>query len=255
MDRPEHMDQHKAKPGHETLNFAGAQYRLHVDGLAKSMTRDLDQLSGAMSALQYSIKKTDWSKVLRQMKEGTTKLANLGWTLPISFTLQQVAELSQCPHTDTVLEQYMFEHFTRENGQSYSRLRSYVVGASDLQDWRSLLEQCFDAYNRGHYLVPIPALLSVIEGAVAKNAGTLMARDTRPTKHILSLKSRAQPEGIEFLVWHSTQIVADKLFQSCPFDGPHPGQLNRHWVLHGRDHTQWTQTDVLRLFNILGTMS
>ena len=58
----------------------------------------------------------------------------------------------------------MLQYFTYDGGQFFNRLQSDVLGRASLTRWQGLLEQCFDAYDRKHYLVPVPALLTVIEG-------------------------------------------------------------------------------------------
>jgi len=173
----------------------------------------------------------------------------------MSFTLPQLVELADHGNTDQEVEQYMLDYFTFESGRFFLDLRGHVLGSKNLVGWRALLEQCFDAYDRGHYLVPIPALLSVIEGAVAQNAGKLKLPQLNSKKLAADLEKAAPPGGMGFFVWRSARVVLDKLFASSDFGGPHPGELNRHWALHGRDQTQWTQTDALRLFNLLATIS
>lgn len=172
----------------------------------------------------------------------------------MKFTLRQLVKLAEHGNTDQQVEQYMIDYFTFESGRFLLDLRSDVLGSVHLGGWRNLLEQCFDAYDRGHYLIPIPALLSVIEEAVAQNAGKLKVPQVRPEKLAADLEKDRKRGSIGFLVWRSTRVVLDKLFANFNFGGPHPCELNRHWILHGRDHTQWTRTDALRLFNLLATI-
>ena len=168
----------------------------------------------------------------------------------MSFTARQQVKLAEHGNTDQQIEQYMLDYFTLENGRFFLRLRGYVLGSANLVGWREILEQCFDADDRGHYLVLIPALLSAIEGAVAQNAGKLKVAEIDVRKFAKDLEQAAQQGSMDFLVWRSARVVLDKLFSSSDFGGPQPGKLNRHWILHGRDQTQWNQTDALRLFNL-----
>ena len=173
----------------------------------------------------------------------------------MTFSPRELVELVEHGSTNQDVEQYMLDYFTQAQGGHFRHLRGSVLCSQALRGWRGLLEQCFDAYKRQHYLVSIPALLSVIEGAVAENAGMLKTRRVNPKTIVLDLENSAPPGSMELLLWRSTRIVLDALFANSDFGGPHPGQLNRHWVLHGRDHTQWTQTDALRLFNLLATIA
>jgi hypothetical protein len=260
------MNDQKLTELQRTLSAVGEQYRQHMDALAESLAATFqpiqNQLLATAAAISSSVQplldtlsKIDWPKLQAQMEQSCERLANLGWTLPMSFTPGQLVELAEHGNTNQQVEQYMLDYFTFESDRFFLDLRSDVLGSTNLVGWRDLLEQCFDAYDRGHYLIPIPALLSVIEGAVAQNAGKLKVGQVNPKKVAADLEKAAQPGSMNFLVWRSTRVVLDKLFASSDFGGPHPGELNRHWVLHGRDHTQWTQTDALRLFNLLSTVS
>jgi hypothetical protein len=250
---------------HITLSAVSEQYRQHMDALAQNLAAMFqpmqNQLSATGAAMSSSVQplldtlsKIDWPKLQVQMEQSCERLASLGWTLPMRFTPRQLVELAEHGNTDQQVEQYMLDYFTFESGQFLLDLRSDVLGSAHLVGWRNLLEQCFDAYDRGHYLIPIPALLSVIEGVVAQKAGKPKVGQVNPKKLAADLEKAEQPGSMSFLVWRSTRVVLDKLFATSDFGGPHPGELNRHWILHGRDHTQWTRTDGLRLFNLLATI-
>lgn len=232
---------------HITLSAVSEQYRQQMDALAQNLAA----MSSSLQPLLDTLSKIDWPKLQVQIKQSCERLANLGWTLPMRFTPRQLVELAEHGNTDQQVDQYMLDYFTIESGRFLGLLRSDVLGSADLVGWRNLLEQCFDAYDRGHYLIPIPALLSVIEGGVAQKAGKLKDRQVNPKKLAADLEKAKQPGSMSYLVWRSTGMVLNKLFASSDFGGPHPRELNRHWILHGRDHTQWTRTDVLRLFNLL----
>jgi hypothetical protein len=216
------------------------------------------QLAELQSSVQPEIDavlRIDWAKLRAQMEQSNDRLANLGWTLPMSFAPAELIELAEHGNTDDEIEKFMVDYFTAENGQFFIELRNGVLSSSNLLGWRRLLEQCFEAYDRGHYLVIIPALLSVVEGAVAETAGKIKSGRVEPNKFAADLEKASTVGSMNFLVWRSVRMVLDKLCASSHFGGPNPGELNRHWVLHGRDQTQWTRTDALRLFNLLATIS
>ncbi|MCX7015975.1 MAG: hypothetical protein NTW86_26040 [Candidatus Sumerlaeota bacterium] len=260
------MDNQEIAEIDTTLNAVGKEYRQRMDALAQALAvmflPNKDQLSAIWAASLSSVQpfldrlsRIDWQNLEIRIEQSCEKLAHLGWTLPMRFTPRQLVELAERGNSDQQVEQYMLDFFTLEGGRFFLDLRSDVLGSSTrLIGWRNLLEQCFDAYGRGHYLVPIPALLSVIEGAVAQEAGKLKVGQVDPKKHAADLEKSEQPGSTRYLVWRTTRVVLDKLFANYCFGGPHPGELNRHWILHGRDHTQWTRTDALQLFNLLDTI-
>jgi len=250
------MDKEELTQLGRTLSEVSEQYRQQMNELAKSLTEISQPIGTTIPApLLDSISKIDWPKLLSQMDQSCERLADLGWALPMMFTLRELVELAEHGNTDQQIERYMLDFFTLEDGRSFMYLQRGALASANLVGWRALLEECFDAYDRGHYLVEIPALLSVVEGTMAQNAGKLNVAEVDPRKFAASLEKATQPGSIDFWIWRSVRIVLDKLFAPSGFGGPHPKKVNRHWILHGRDQTQWTQVDALRLFNLLATIS
>jgi hypothetical protein len=223
------------------LSAAIEHIRQQMDAFAQTLAETFQGLS------------IDWDTVQAQMLRSTEQLARLGWTLPMNFTPAELVELAN-GNTDHEIEKYMVDYFIADNGKYFLGLRGRVLSRGNLIRWRVLLDQCFEAYNRGHYLVIIPALLSVIEGCVAEAAGKIKSSEVASNKFASDLEKGSTAGSMRFLVWRSVRMVLDKLFASSNFGGPNPRELNRHWILHGRDHTQWTRTDALRLFNLLDTI-
>jgi hypothetical protein len=250
------MDKEELTQLERMLSEVSEQFRQQMNDLAKSFTEMFQPMQTTIPApLLNSLSKIDWPKLLSQMGQSCERLANLGWALPMSFTPRELVELAEHGNTDQQIEQYMLDFFTLDDGRSFMSLRRGVLASAKLVGWRALLEQCFDAYDRRHYLVVIPALLLVVEGAMAQNAGKLKVAEVDPKKFAASLEKAAQPNSIDFHIWRSARVVVDKLFAPSDFGGPHPKKVNRHWILHGRDQRQWTQIDALRLFNLLATIS
>jgi hypothetical protein len=60
--------------------------------------------------------------------------------------------------------------------------------------------------------------------------------------------------SLTLIVWKNINRFFEELYKGSDFDGPRPWGLNRHWILHGRDTTQWIQADSIRLFQALDTI-
>lgn len=241
-----------------TLRGVDDEYRRRMNALAKDLSEAFKaarQLTSHVAAVSQMLAKIDWPDLIARIEESSGRLARLGWTLPMTLTPSDLVELAEQCTTDVQVERYMLEYYTCEDGRFFLDVRKNVLRKGTLRRWRVLLEQCFDAYDRTHYLILIPALLSVIEGRVAHKADRLREPVVNPRRLAMDLE-RAAPHGsIEFLIWRSVRLVIDKLFARSDFAGPHPTEVNRHWILHGRDQTYWTRTDALRLFNLLATIS
>jgi hypothetical protein len=238
-----------------SLAVVGEQYRRQMDALAVKLSEAASLAGSALGKCTSELSKIDWPEVQRRMQQSCEKLANLGWSLPMTFVPGEMFELAEHATTDDDVERYMLEYFTFEDGRFFVELRDMILHSENLVGWRPLLEQCFDAYERKHYLILIPTLLAVIEGVVTECAGMSKSKRIAPRKFATELEKTARPGTMLYLVWRSTRLALERLFQSSDFAGSHPGELNRHWILHGRDQSQWTETDALRLFNLLSTMS
>ena len=247
------------------FNSVGEQYAQHMAGLAEKLAAMFpplqDQLSATAAAMFSSVQpysdklsKINWPKLQVRMQQSCERLANLGWTLPMRFTPYEMMELVKYSESDQDIEQYMMDYYTSEGGRSFLELRTDILSSANLVCWRNHLEQCFDVYDREQYLILIPALLTVIEGAIAQKAGRLKSKSVKTMAHASEVENAKDPRSVNFLVWHSIRLVLEKLFADSDFGGPHPGEINRHWILHGRDHTQWTRMDAIRLFNLLATI-
>lgn len=238
-----------------SLAVVGEHYRRQMDALAVKLSEAASQAGPALAKFTSELSKIDWLEVQRRMQQSCEKLANLGWSLPMTFVPREMFELAEHATTDNDVERYMLEYFTFEDGRFFVDLRNMIFRSENLAGWQPLLEQCFDAYERKHYLILIPALLSVIEGVVTERAGMSKSRRVTPRRFATELEKTARPGTMLYLVWSSARMVLERLFHDSDFAASHPGELNRHWILHGRDQTQWTQTDALRLLNLLNTMS
>jgi len=49
-----------------------------------------------------------------------------------------------------------------------------------------------------------------------------------------------------YFTWSALATFIGKLYEPSDFSKGRPPLLNRHWILHGRDSTQWTVADAHR---------
>lgn len=107
---------------------------------------------------------------------------------------------------------------------------------------------------KDHYLIAIPALLSIIEGVVALAGCALTERKVHLVAICASNSEKSGPNLIQAEMWTSMALFMEKLFQQAPFEDATPTFMNRHWILHGRDSAPWSRAEALRLFNALQTV-
>lgn len=69
------------------------------------------------------------------------------------------------------------------------------------------------------------------------------------------MRKKRREGSLNYITWISVEKFIECLFRYKKFDDDRPIFLNRHWILHGRDNTDWEIGDSLRLFNALNTIS
>jgi hypothetical protein len=149
------------------------------------------------------------------------------------------------------VDAFFVDFYTGDDFAELRFLRKELTQRAGLAQWRALLEQCFDAFESANHLITIPALLTVLDGVIAK-AGKNTSWRIDPRK--LCSEKAAAVNGLKKWMWRSLELFFAKLFQPAPFDQSRPILINRHWILHGRDSANWTGADALRLFNALQTV-
>jgi len=213
-----------------------------VAALMRQLNEFATAQSAAMKAWSEYLPQTDLTPLYR---DGATRLARFGWTVPMQMGLREMMEILKETDADAI-DNYFLAFYDGwglrgiENSQLLSR-------------WSALLGQCFENYERGQHLICIPALLTVLEGAIAVPEGAMFLGASQ-RKALFDMKI-AQGGDVEGTVWESLRIFFDNLYQNSDFTGTRPSRLNRHWILHGRDEPNWRRADALRLFHTLFTLS
>ena len=214
---------------------------------------------GALLARELSKRFHDLAKLVTppnypQWEASGQRLAELGWIPPMGLTIRETVELSDPANTDEDIERYIVNFYLCDQHKQLRRLHDDLMRSKDLTQWHPLLAQCFEAFELNLHLVTIPSLLSVLEGAVAQKCHTLRTKNTRliePSKAKASQAKQGTHYTMEALIWSSVATFIEKLYEPFDFRGNRPSLINRHWILHGRDSTQWTIADSIRLFNAL----
>ena len=183
------------------------------------------------------------------MDNCTKSLASYGWTFPINFSPGQIDELVTGSHDRLDVDKFFIEYYS--NDLKLFQMFDFVYSAVLYDKWYKLIEQCIRTYKSGLYLVTVPALITVIEGAIANLSSTT-------NTGIIDL-SRKRAENTETssvprYLWKSFYYFALQLYESKAFDKERPQLINRHWILHGRDSCEWNQADCLRIFQALYTL-
>jgi len=191
-------------------------------------------------------------ELAKTLEEAVKRLAKSGWTLPMYMTMELMVEIAQC--TDDEIDEHFAEFY--DNAQVFRRLKRDLLTSERLADWRQLLEQCFENYEGGKHLICIPALLSILEGGLVLADGATFVNADQRIEYFKQKISTYDPESLRRLMWKSMNTFFSLLYRKRDFAKERPPNLNRHWILHGRDlPSEWRRADALRLFNGLLTLN
>lgn len=214
------------------------------------MQRHQSQVVDALTKLGYA-----YASAYPRMETGCDRLADLGWTITMDMDPFVLARLADDAVSDAELEQTFSSLYTEDDFRQLRAIERELLEAQPLAPCRALISEAFEAYYRGLHQIPVPALMATIEGVIAREAGKLNTRVTAVRKLAADLEARAPRQSVEALMWRSVRRWIDNMYADSNFSSPQPPQLNRHWILHGRDSGPWSKTDAIRLFVALNTMT
>ena len=219
--------------------------------LGKALAEASKRMQTELAEVAKRFESFDFKASIEIGRDAAERLAKCGWTLPMEFTLRDVAELAEKSNDE--IDVFFVQYYTEDDYAALRRVRDSLLARPALAQWHALLAECFDAFERKNHLITIPALFSVIDGVVAK-AGNALSEQRVKLKKICASKSAEAKSGVPRWMWRTLELFFEQLFQKAPFDQSRPAFINRHWILHGRDAATWTVADSLRLFNALQTV-
>ena len=129
----------------------------------------------ASKAMHDATKAIDDS--LEQILEDARELGSRGWTVPMHQLPKLtpiVVRMISAEETDAFFEAL----YSENTGEEFERVAADLLASRETGRWRPLLAQCVDAYRRTDYLLAVPSLLTIFEGALA-NVWTSHTRETR----------------------------------------------------------------------------
>jgi hypothetical protein len=195
---------------------------------------------------------SDWQQAHTALEADAEWLATSGWTIPMWRDPQIVNTLRTSTGS---LDAAFVAYYTRNRSAKLDGVWADLLASDGLRHWRPLLEQSMASYRDRRYAVVIPALLLIVEGAVARGAADFRRPVSSP-KPSADRKRKDTPAGMRRLIWASIDAFVRAVFDRAPFDQSRPAMLNRHWILHGRELRLWARRrECIRLFHALHTIS
>jgi hypothetical protein len=183
-------------------------------------------------------------------------LADCGWTTPDWLTLREHHELARMNAQE--LDEAFQEMYLSDSRSKLDFVRSNLESDSSTEKWRNLIHQLFDCLDRNEHVIAIPALFVLLEALVAEylaKGDKELILKTNPAKIFRGARAQAVSVGtVRPMIAASAGRFLDCLYAPSRFDGQPPSLINRHWVMHGRDASNWSLADALRLLNAVGTL-
>lgn len=194
---------------------------------------------------------SNWERAHVALEPDAAWLGSAGWTIPLWADPRMVRRLRHAPGD---LDAPFVHRYTTQNAEQLRKLCARLLSSRGMRRWRVLLSEAIASYEDRRHAIVVPALLLVVEGAVATAAGVLKRRSS--LRRSSALKRETTPAGMRRLIWVSIESFVQSIFGDVPFDTTRPISLNRHWVLHGREANAWgRRRECIRLFHALDTIS
>jgi hypothetical protein len=153
-----------------------------------------------------------------------------------------------------IIDDVFLDYYEVDGGVNYRRLKLHLLRKESLIRWRPLIEQCFTAFENDLYLVVVPAMITVVEGAIVVVGGADAWRQKDHKQTARKLLGRSPKDSVKRAIWLSVDAFVSHLFEHRSFADTRPLLINRPWILHGRDDPSWTKADCLRLFQAADTI-
>ncbi|WP_163581126.1 hypothetical protein [Gracilibacillus saliphilus] len=188
--------------------------------------------------------------------ENIEKLANnnslRGWTLSGEIDTSFYLNEELLDRDQDYIDEYFLNYFESDSQKNLLIMKNSITNSID-DKWKSVVEDCFLLYKTDKYKITIPMLITIIEGEISK-----IAESNKVGYYLLKdWEEIINPEDkLMFIVTYTLhQFLAGEIFASKNFNDERGTNINRNWVLHGRDNPSlWTRTDVLKLMNIISTL-
>ena len=190
---------------------------------------------------------------MQNLQSQAANIGHAGWTLPMWATPAEVTDILTSS-SEGGLDGIFLEYYLANGREHYKSLKRSLLSSTHLRPWRPLIAECLKAYDLGLYLIVVPSMITVVEGAVAAAGGPSAWNQKDPKQTAVRLRAHKPQGAMSRVMWISVEAFLKDLFQHSSFNASRPDRINRAWILHGRDATAWTEADCLRLLQAADTI-
>lgn len=192
----------------------------------------------------------------KEFEISITRLADIGWALPIHFSHKMTVELANDSNADDEIAERFRDFYTANDNKQLQELVIELIKDESLRQWHPLIQECYLSFIDGRHLVTVPALITAVEGVLAQKLGILKSQKVRMISPTKAKRNEQENYSLDKAIWISVLKLVENLYDNKrDFSGNDPDFTNRHWILHGRNSQQWGAVDSIRLFNLLGSLT
>ena len=210
--------------------------------------------NAARFAGEIAVRADAASKRFGQTLVKMKRLAQLGWTFPTQLSFAELSDFADLENSAAV-ENFMLRKF-EEADPDFEKLESRLLDDPQLEDFRTVLPQCFRAIRRGDYAVAVPSFMAMLERVILKLNPPSLAADTGVLKTLKAgglIAQQAERDLFCATVWLSLATVVAELWKQYSLLTPSTPMLSRPGIQHGRFEPPNSKGEVLRLLNTLET--
>jgi hypothetical protein len=202
----------------------------------------------------FLVEMNEASERFAEMLREVERLADCGWTVPTELTVSELIDFLRLPDAEGAAA-YLIQRLDSLD-PDWSRVEARLWSDPHLEEFQTVLPQCFRAIRRGDYAIAVPNLIAMLERVIQTlNPKSLHASTDVPktlrAKGVIAEK--AQEDLFCAAIWLSLLKVVSQLWGNLPLNIPDAAGLCRHGVQHGRTEPPNTKTETVRLLNTLET--
>lgn len=240
----------------------GEQLAASVPGVATVLTRAIAASVQHFQSLFPPEVLKGWQRWIGTFAEGVKRAQELiaraeemgkaGWTLPMNASWSEYLNLlSECQ--DPASADRAFKDYYAANERANEKeLFDVLLASPPLARFRPLLEEVRFCLMHGRCRVAVPALFTLLEGALRTAWRDDAWSSNGRNAFIEAQIERFAPDNLERVYWTATQAFLSKLY--APAGATKPPALNRHWIMHGREPADADRVDCLRLLQAVDTV-
>lgn len=187
-----------------------------------------------------------------RIRKNTNHNAKFGWTLTGGMGLGEYLNDDLLKMSKRQLDDYFFNYYVENDWKFFRETKNEILETIE-PNRKELAKECFDCFENEQHKTTIPTLITIIEGEIAS---ILQTKDYGWRLYEQMKSSDDDEDKFRQIATYSVyNYLKKELFVPHDFSKNRRMNINRNWVLHGRDNpNKWTKYDALRLINVLASL-